>query len=404
MLGGRDGLVRDPGAEGGSRQRLVECLEQRPVGAEVGRERAVWPAAAVARGEPQVGRDVGAAEAVDRLLRIAHRDQPPAVVARGVRRRGRGRKQLVKKLPLQPAGVLRFVHDRQAEAAPELGHEPRPLRPTHLLPGEPQEVVEARRDPHGRLHPRDAVPHDRHRPLQPRPLLGRVFGRIEPGHDEGIAKRGRHEVGEPPLVPAVAGGRLGDHRVVDRLGDRPFEQIIVARRARLDPGHPQDAGADRMDRADRGRVELGHRPLEPPGHRQPQGGIRGEEFGVQRVAALGHRRPQEPGGRDEPAADPVAEFGSRVAGVGGDEDVPDPQRLVGGQRVRHVGGHGVGLARAGARLDDRARGERILGEIEGAVCHARRYSDEPDLPVSVSVAAYRSRNLAAGDPGANTCS
>jgi hypothetical protein len=73
---------------------------------------------------------------------------------------------------------------------------------------------------------------------------------------------------------------------------------------------------------------------------------------------------------DDSLSDAVAEFRGRVARERGDEDLADRQRIVRRQRERDVRRDGIGLARAGAGIDDRADGQGILRVVERARARA----------------------------------
>ena len=171
---------------------------------------------------------------------------------------------------------------------------------------------------------------------------------------------------------SLAGG-FHDDRVVDHLLDHAIAEFLLTRIGSRDAGQPQHPCADRMDRADRGGVEFGNRPLEPAGLRGPVGLVE-EQFLVECVGgvARGLLAAEQQGRRHHPSADAVLQFSRSVAGVGRDKDSADPQVLVDGDRLCHDRRDGVGLPRACARLDEGAVGERVIGEEEG-VCHVSRY-------------------------------
>jgi len=127
-----------------------------------------------------------------------------------------------------------------------------------------------------------------------------------------------------------------------------------------------------VDRADRGGIEFRDRPLQTAGLYQPVLDAI-QQMLVEQIVGLAHDlpAPQDPGGRHHPSADPIPQFRSRVSGVGGDQNVSNPQPLLRRDRMRDVGRDRVCLARSGARLDQRAVFERMLGETE-ILAHARR--------------------------------
>ena len=377
-LCGVDMLVDNATAELGGLHGRVEPREQISVGAMVLGERPPGQARAVgghaALGKSQIGVDVGSAESVDRLLRIAHGEE---------RSRPAWRKYLVEKLPLQAARVLRLVHDRQLILLAKLFAERRRPVLLHLFPGTPEQVVETGRCPHPLLHTPDAVLDERDRGGQQLLLVGRAAGLVEPGPEEGIAEPLDHEFPQRFLVPqprtlrrrgnaSLAGGFDND-RVVDHLLDHAITEFLFARIGSRDAGQPQHPRADRMDRADRRGVEFGNRPLEPAGLRGPVGLVE-EQFRVECVGSVagGLLAAEQQGRRHHPSADAVFQFSRRVARVGRDKDRADPQIVVDGDRLRHDRRDGIGLPRASARLDEGAVGERVVGEEKG-LGHVSRY-------------------------------
>ena len=396
--GGGDLLVDDARPELGGVERRVERGEQRPVGAMIFGECSAGRSVARFGHAPlrktQVGGDVGPTESVDRLLRIADSDQRPVSL---------WREDLVEKLPLQPARVLRLVHDRQPVFLAEQVAERRRLVPFHLLPGPPQEVVEAGCRPHPLVHLGDAVSDELHRPGQRQLLVGRAASRVEPRHEERIAEMLFHEFLQRFLIPDpwLCRHRLGDDRIVDDLGDDAVPQVLVTRLGGHDPRQPQHPRADGVDRADRGRVELRDRPLEPTGLREPVAGVE-EQLVVELVGGVagGLLAAEQQGGGHHPAADAVAQLRGRVSRVGRDEDRADPHALVGGDRLRDDRRDGIGLPRAGAGLDERAVGKQAFRESEGCG-HVRVYFTP--LLVSLRRAMKRSRNASSRDAGAKIC-
>ena len=203
--------------------------------------------------------------------------------------------------------------------------------------------------------------------IQVAAAIRRALRRIEGRFQKRVGHAQLHELAEPPLVPVPAGDRLGHDRIVDHFVEDPVAEFLVARVGGHDPGQAEHPGADRVDRADRGRVELRDRPLEPPGH---VGGRRrvAQEVGVELVAGEARRHApaaDQLGGHHEPAADPFAKLGRRVPREGGDEDLADPQVLGGGERLGHVGRDGMRLPGAGTGFDQRAVGKRSGGDVEG---------------------------------------
>ena len=249
----------------------------------------------------------------------------------------------------------------------------------------------------------DAVFDELHRPGQRQLLVGRAASRVEPRHEERIAEMLFHEFLQQFLIPDPWLRRhgLGDDRVVDDLGDDAVPQVLVTRLGGHDPRQPQHPRADGVDRADRGRVKLRDRPLEPAGLGEPVGVVE-EQLVVELVGdvAGGLLAAEQQGGGHHPAADAVAQLRGGVSRVGRDEDRADPHALVSGDRLRDDRRDGIGLPRAGAGLDERAVGKQAFRESEGCG-HVRVYF----IPLLVSLrrAMKRSRNASSRDAGAKIC-
>ena len=308
------------------------------------------------RGVIDVGADIRPAKPVDRLLGIAHAHERPPV-ATG--------KEPLEEPPLLAVGVLGLVDDREAEPAAEGGEQLRPGLVADELPRHAEQVVVARCGRHRGMDPVHARPQQRAEAFQTSPVGGgeTVVVRVDPRLDQRVAEHRLHELADLRLVPAVVRGRVAHDEVVDHLFDDPVLLVGVGDPASVDSRGPQHAAADSVDRRDRGRVELHQRPLEPP---DPV-----RDLGVGAVAkprrnlvAGGVCAPQRAGGLDEPPADAIAELRGGVLGERRDQNLPDPQILAEGEFPRDDGGHGVGLPRAGARLDDQAVGERVVGEVK----------------------------------------
>jgi hypothetical protein len=360
----RAGRIGGIGEEHRPVHDLVERLDDRPVGPSVHRQRA--PRGGT--GERDVGIHVGAPEAVDRLLRVTHRDQPPVVVAG---------EEPVEQLPLQGIGVLGFVHDGELEPLPELGDDGRASLSVHDLPGESQQVVVARLRRHRPVHPRDAPRDDvtDGGKLLPLVACGRGVGGLrglDPISHERIAGRGVDQRHDPVLGPQAAVHRFADEFVVDHLGEDPVAGVLAVLVLHLPARARQHPPADGVDGGDRGRVELGGGPLEPAGDRRRIARRAAAEMRVERVGGFEGGVSQQRRRGDDPPPHAVAELGRGIAREGGDEDLADAERGVRGEGERHVGGDGVRLAGAGAGIDDRAHGERVCGVVEALRGSARR--------------------------------
>lgn len=205
-------------------------------------------------------------------------------------------------------------------------------------------------------------------------------------------------------VCRAAGGRpdrRGHDGVVDDLGHDLGKHIAAARFRGRGARHAQDGGADGVDRPDRRGVELDECPFQPLGFHGPL--VRhGEKPGIERVIAGDTRwlqAAEQPRHGHDPGPDPVFQFGGGRPGVGGDEDVADPQGRILGERERDQRGYGVSLARSGARLDQRAVGWQVGAEVE-LDRHENVYSLLPCWPVRWRHDRYRSRNTSSGDSAA----
>ena len=169
----------------------------------------------------------------------------------------------------------------------------------------------------------------------------------------------------------MAFGGVGNHEVVHRLIHDSGRLVGVGQRARFHARQPEDTAADPVDRRDRGRVELHERPLQPA---NPGGdfGIRGRTLGLGAAEQPGDHMvvagvglpPQGIGRLDEPPPHPIAELGRRISRERRDQDPADPQIVLLGELDRDDRRHGIGLARAGARLDDETVGEVVVAEVK----------------------------------------
>ncbi len=242
-------VVADGPGEEGLRGALIEDAvvagDEIGGGAEVATDDHPRPARAehlLARGE--VGVHVGAAEGVDRLLRVADEVEPAAPLAE--------EEQAAEDRPLRLVGVLELVDEREAVALAQQLDERRAMRPLEAVAHQAEHVLEvelpalalAARDALGdpreeargdeRLQRRDQVPEAlqwRHETLPARPL-GQLAEPLEEVFDVDSLELGeglepRRQIG--CRAPALQ--RLGE-----RLEAGPellHQALVVARHLRL---------------------------------------------------------------------------------------------------------------------------------------------------------------------------
>ena len=341
-------------AERRARQDRRETLEHGGVGAPV----AVQGLRGRVGAGAQVGGDVGAAEPVDRLLRVADEHECAVSVERGAQ-----------DVPLHGVGVLELVdHDDPVPGADALRgggaggrvgervaqqdqevvvveHPQRPLAPEQLAAGGRGQAVGVARAGVGRV-----------RRFQPR---GCVADRLV-RDGAGVLHRQRRLLARRVLAQVEVVDHLGLERRDVR--DQARVGLDVAQRAQ----RREHLLAEAVRRRDGGGVELRERLGQAPG---PPGAVGAGQQRDDRVGQVVVRVPQGPFDGDEALADPFAQLGRGQAaerhehelGQAGDAlgDVPDGQRR-----------DGRGLARPRARLEHH-------GALGQRAAHVERHVSPP---------------------------
>ena len=311
-------------------------------------------------GVTHIGLHIGPPKTVNRLLRVTHADQGSPITTR---------KEFLKKGPLQAVCVLGLVHDGEGESLHQREEKVDPPFVTDQVVSKPQQIVVAGLAAGRVLHPFHAFTKQRREFLKLLEIGGRQFqGRpIDPRLEERISQEGRHQRSNPVLIPAVAGVGTGHDDVVNDFSDNPLTGCRIDHSPHVKPGRAEHPAADAMDRGDGGGVELRDGPFQAfsagchlaaatlPEPLDDQIACR---WGV---AAEGGRRFHQP----PPHA--IAKFCGRIAGEGGDQDLPDSQVVTKGQFPRHQGCDGVRLARASTGLDNEAMADGVVGQVKRCV-------------------------------------
>ena len=298
----------------------------------------------------QVGAEIRAAEAVDRLLGIADQRDHRVRVHEGAPQDG----------PLVRVGVLELVDQHHGETAPELC--------THLLgdrgvgdqgPQPARQVVEADQ-PQGAPARRETGPHPF---LEVQQLLvGRGEGKPRRGRcggDQKRAARVQRRVGVMEVAGQVLVGGALAHQGGD-VGGHLVGAVPV-------PQHPQALQlslAERVDGGDRRGPEVVQGNLEP----FPVAldvAVRPEQprYRVHRFGAARQQNPQIIRNGSDPGVDPPPQLhGGRIA-EGDEQKLSDSHSRLGDVACRETR-YGPGLARSGAGLQQhRAIGQGI-GDLE----------------------------------------
>ena len=171
-------------------------------------------AVAAPRGRVEVGVHVGAAERVDRLLRVADQHE----------RRGAVAERPLDDLPLRRVGVLELVDHHDGEPLAQPGARGRAADRVAQRGRQPRQEVVVREQPLAALAPLDLAAH---------------------GHGQPLAQAGDGRVG--------LGGGLDDGVRVERRRSRPIAPGVGERERRA-PGGRTCAGTGRRRRRRRGRV------------------------------------------------------------------------------------------------------------------------------------------------------
>ena len=346
-----------------------EAVEQGGVGAIAGRQGADG---AGGGDGVEVGEDVGAAEAVDRLLGVADQHERRVAVER-----------VAQDGPLHRVGVLELVdqHDRVAGAEPAergvAGHR------VGEDGGEPQlQVVEVDQV----LAPLALVDLALHSGGDARPQPRCAVG--VPGRQQGggaVLGGGRGElaelrrleqrrvgVGPAPLAQVEVVGDLADQ--VGEVLDEHGVGVEVAGGAE----RQQHLLAEAVRGRDGGGVEGGERLLEPSFALEQLIGVDGGQVDEDLVVGVGRFEDAVAGG-DQAFADPLAQLAGRLPAEADDEQLVHRRHAL-GDVAGDQGGDRVRLAGARAGLEHGRAGRQRPEQVEG-VGHCR--------PASPRVAVHR---------------
>ena len=222
----------------------------------------------------QVGVDVGAAEAIDRLLGVADGDQPLV---------GEGR---VEDVPLQPVGVLELVDEHQRVARRQLLGESRSAHRFGQRPGQVADepvVADLAAGPLAHQHlggglgdesgPAPAEPGGADRGGVDRAGVGEHrLHRLDEVALDGrrlVGAAARRQVGRPALLVGRQRqrrvGQLAHEQVADHLGHHgrgALDQLDAVVGAAAQPGLDQGQLAEPVDGGDGGLVEAGDGPTQ----------------------------------------------------------------------------------------------------------------------------------------------
>ena len=324
-------------------------------------------------GGVEVGRDVAAAERVDRLLRVADQHH-----------RGVAGERAVEHLPLHRVGVLELVDQHDLPALPH------PLRPRRRRgPAARRQLAEqvvVGQDPEPPLAPVE-LRADRAREADPAAdRCGAVLvGRLEPGLRvvDRVARDGqRLAVAEHRAV--LVEGERAEVEVVDGLLDQvvevldqPGPGVGVAGDAERVEHHRAELVGGRDGRGVEPGQRLGHPPVAGPAPRVvpalEQHHELGRRTGVERRARRGVVA-EHPLGLDQLGPHPLAQLLAGGPAEGDDQHLLEPGvalgDVAGDQRA-----DGPGLAGAGARLEQDGAGRqrrRVMSKaaVDGPVAHS----------------------------------
>ena len=364
-----DRVVGDLGGpEGRATQQQVERAEEARGRAMVD---AQDPHVLGVAARPQISVHVGAAEPVDRLLRIADDDHvggrpEPLVVA----------ERTAEHPPLHGVRVLHLVHEHQAEPFPERADRDGAAgRIVEDLVQAGDQLAEVELGPD--LQPAPQLGHGRRDEAGPG-LRGVRLGppaeasRGRPGLEHGgrIVEGALHGAQQPrfelPRVPAV--GVLGIRQRLGVVGEGGDEQVadhVVAVAPRRAGGLPPTEVAEEAEPHQRGATERvqrrDRRPLEP----DERGGRRLETLPTRRRVDVGEG--PDPGVRRRSRT--VRGAGERTRG--GTQIAADPRPQLIGRGARE--GHDEQPARVVPALDEPARGQRRERErLPGAGARVQR--------------------------------
>ncbi len=343
-------------AEGGAAVQVVQRGEQRRVAAPVGAERLGPVGVGAGR---QVGQHLGAAEGVDRLLRVADEDQVGVAVEGGAQ-----------DLPLHRVGVLELVDQHDGEALPQPRARRRPAHRVAQHRAEQREQVVEVAHGGGALAP---VQLGLGRPRQPDALAGRGgrvgVGRLEPrgpvpdGGPRDLARVLRGDLRQGGAVR----GELAQVQVVDHLAQQVVDRLDQLHAGLVVAGHPeavQHLLAEAVRRDDRRPVEVGQRAHEPPSPQRHLAVVGSAEVEHERVLAAGVEQPAR--GAGEPLAHPLPQLLRRRAAERREHQL---RQL--GATLRDVAGRqsrdGPGLPGAGAGLEHRRPGRQRAVGVEAQV-------------------------------------
>ena len=310
----------------------------------------------------QVGPDVGPAERVDGLLRIAHEHERPART--GLTEESR------EDLPLDGVRVLELVDEHDLESISQgLADRGCPLTDErvaqlgqHVVEADPAEACAPIGDRIERLE--DQGPEEDL-------CLGRTIGGARSDLQVGTAGDHLRGVDQRAETGKEVGGRDAERGRGEDVGTRALDRSGVVL-DELRPGidargrseEPAHLSREAVDRGDRGGVELAQGPtkaLEP--ERPVLGGQMIQKLGV----GAGARTVVQEGCRvDELLADPCPELMGGGPGEGHDEQLAGRVPALGqvARRERRQRGR---LSRSGTRLDHRNTLGEGAGRLEGRI-------------------------------------
>ncbi len=319
----------------------------------------------------EIGLDVGATKRVDGLLGVSDEHQRGVATAEGG----------LHDLPLHGVGVLEFVDQHDVVALAQAGTCVwSAYRVTERVAQTEEDIV---------------VRHDLERSLAPVHLLFEGGSEAHPHRVDVVALRSSRHDHRVGVVEHFAGDleRLGMREVV-RIGSAgELAQVEVVDHLFHQVAHVLDQGdvtidvtggpqpvehlqAEAVRGLDRGRVEVGDRlgqpvvPFRP--HQRVRVGQQTHDLVVGRRWCAGQYGGQPVEGADQPLPHAFAELPRRHARERDDQELVDRVALL-RDVARRQGGDGEGLARAGARLEQRHAARQRPADVEGLWVRGRAH-------------------------------